>query len=88
MIDFLSNRLLKNVFANIDQHSLELINKTFAGKAKLRGESDVIWKAKISGQKGYIYLHCKHQSKVSRPLYAFKIIKIQRPVNAATSERI
>ncbi|HLP35038.1 MAG TPA: Rpn family recombination-promoting nuclease/putative transposase [Amoebophilaceae bacterium] len=64
MLDFLANRLPKEVFSQIHQESLQLTNKTFAGKVRLRGESDVIFKATINNQPGYVYFLIEHQSAI------------------------
>jgi recombination-promoting nuclease RpnB len=63
-LDFLENRLPREVFKQIDRESLQLTNKTFAGKVHVRGESDVIFQATVKNQPGYIYFLIEHESKI------------------------
>ncbi|MBX9889940.1 MAG: Rpn family recombination-promoting nuclease/putative transposase [Amoebophilaceae bacterium] len=60
MMDFLETRLPEAVLAKIDQNSLRLTNKSFVGKANLRGDSDVVFQANIEGEHGYLYILAEH----------------------------
>ena len=64
VLDFLENRLPREVFKQIDRESLQLTNKTFAGKVHVRGESDVIFQATVKNQPGYVYFLIEHESKI------------------------
>ncbi|AXI23863.1 hypothetical protein CE557_015 [Cardinium endosymbiont of Sogatella furcifera] len=62
MLDFLAANLPSELFVKIDQENLELTNKSFVDPVGRRGESDLVFRTNINGQKGYLYCLCEHQS--------------------------
>ena len=64
MLDFLAANLPLELLSKIDQEKFALTNKSFVDPVGRRGESDLMFKANINGQKGYLYVlsgHVRHE---------------------------
>lgn len=61
-IDLFKHRLPPKVFKTIDLKTLQLTNKSFVSEAYSDKHSDLIFKAKINNNDGYVYQLLEHQS--------------------------
>ncbi|TDG94532.1 Rpn family recombination-promoting nuclease/putative transposase [Cardinium endosymbiont of Culicoides punctatus] len=66
MLDFLEYNLPAKIFHKIDKSTLRLTNKSFVHPIGTRGESDLVFQARMDNQDGYIYFVTEHQSKIDK----------------------
>ncbi|UWW96531.1 MAG: Rpn family recombination-promoting nuclease/putative transposase [Candidatus Cardinium sp.] len=58
MLDFLSANISSDLLSKIDQEALHLTDKSFVDHpVGRRGESDLVFRTNINGQKGYLYFY-------------------------------
>lgn len=66
MLDLLAANLSPELFSTIDQSNFKLTDKSFVDPVSRRGESDLVFRTNINGQKGYLYVLSEHQSTEDR----------------------
>ena len=72
--DFLTTHLPTDIVSKIDFNSIVVCPNTFIDEELKLTESDVLIKATMEGQNGYIYILAEHQS-TQDPLMPFRLLK-------------
>ena len=72
--EFFQRHLPQEIQRNIDLSTLQLCNSTYVDEELKMSQADVLYKASIAGEVGYLYTLLEHQSTPD-PLMPFRLLK-------------
>ena len=72
--EFFENHLSLEMLKVVDLNYLELVPNTYVDGTLASSESDILYKTRISGEVGYLFLLAEHQSTPDK-LLPFRLLK-------------